>query len=428
MSTLDTLAVTPAPPVPGDHHDGAGGEPPGDRSPRPVDGRGRRRPRRRRRLRRWLRWTALTGVVLLAPVGWSYARALAYPGSSPWPVRSVDWLREHHAGGLVDQVESWVYTRHVPPSTGIPRGPLPPRPTAAQARVVRAARHAGWLPVLRPGVAPRLPGEAQRRPGPLGPEGRPATYTAWFRPDPMHPSLVAGALWMNPRSVSLHLEAGTKEPGGGPWPGSAEVSGPARSRTIAAFNSGFLLRDSHGGFFEAGRTRGRLVEGRASLVFDRAGRATVGAWGRDVRMGRNVYAVRQNLDLIVDRGRPVPGLDRNTTRRWGSRRSQMQYTWRSGIGVDRTGHLVYVAGKDFALTTIADALVQAGAVRAMQLDTHTPMVTANLFKLGPGSREAVPEKLLPTMYRPADRYLHPDQRDFVTVELRRRPAHRRSIR
>ena len=79
---------------------------------------------------------------------------------------------------------------------------------------------------------------------------------------------------------------------------------------------------------------------------------------------------------------------------------------------------MYVAGNHFTLTTLAAALTQAGAVRGMQLDIHTPMVTANLFKLGSGDPRSAPLKLLPAMSRPADRYQAPDQRDFFTVTLR----------
>ncbi len=34
-------------------------------------------------------------------------------------------------------------------------------------------------------------------------------------------------------------------------------------------------------------------------------------------MTPNVVAVRQNLDLLVDGGKPVPGLNANDTTQWG---------------------------------------------------------------------------------------------------------------
>lgn len=379
-------------------------------APAPVPPR-RIRKRRRRRI---------AAVVLLVPlliVGWSYAGALTYPGSASASVRTVDWLRSHGAAGLVNRVEIWHYSHQEPPRHGTPTGPLPTAPTTAQTARADAAA-ADQAPLLRPAVAPAVKGEAAWTPGPADAAGNAAVSTTWFRPDPKHPTVVTGALFINQSASRLHLIAGTKEPGKRSWPGTAQIAAKDRSKTVAAFNAGFLMRDTGGGFYQDGHTAGTLRDGAASLVIDRNGTATLGAWGTDVTKTPTTYAVRQNLQLIVDNHKPVPGLVNNAKRLWGSRKSQLQYTWRSGLGIDRNGNLVYVAGDHLTLTMLADALTQAGSVRAMQLDIHTPMTTANIFKLGTDDPRNAPVKLLPTMSRPADRYIAPDQRDFFTVTLR----------
>ena len=104
-----------------------------------------------------------------------------------------------------------------------------------------------------------------------------------------------------------------------------------------------------GGFYLDGHGVGDLVDGKASAVIDDRGRLTVGQWGRDVGMTPSVRAVRQNLALIVDGGRPVPGLDRNVDLRWGNARNQLQYTWRSGLGVTAHGDVLYLAGDNLNL-------------------------------------------------------------------------------
>lgn len=359
-------------------------------------------------------------AVLLVPLlltGWSYVGALTYPGSASASVRTVDWLRTHGAAGIVDRIEVWHYSHQEPPRTGTPTGSFPPAPDAAQ-RARAASAPPAERPILHPGVAPTFAGEAAWTPGPVDTAGQITTETTWFRPDPTHPTVVVGALWIDQRATALHLIAGTREPGHGPWPGTAQVPLDQRSTTIAAFNSGFLLRDSGGAFYEAGRRAGTFLAGGASVVIDRSGHATLGAWGRDVGLHRTTYAVRQNLHLIVDHGRPVPGLVSNGHKLWGSRKSQLEYTWRSALGIDGNGNLVYVAGNHLTLTMLADALTQAGSVRAMQLDIHPPTTTANLFLLGADDHRTAPVKLLPGMNRPADRYLAPDQRDFFTVTVR----------
>ena len=58
----------------------------------------------------------------------------------------------------------------------------------------------------------------------------------------------------------------------------------------------------------------------------------------------------------------------------------------------------------------------AGAVRAMQLDINAYWVTFITYAQ-PGA--GAPTSLLPTMTRGPERYLTPDDRDFLAVYLRR---------
>ena len=130
-----------------------------------------------------------------------------------------------------------------------------------------------------------------------------------------------------------------------------------------------------------------------------------------------MVAVRQNLQLIVDGGHAVPGLTVNAGGAWGSAKNQLQYTWRSGLGVTANGNIVYVGGANMNLAALADALTQAGAVRGMQLDIHDKMVDAFTYQHA-GTGAPTPQELLPDMPGPNNRYLVADQRDFVAVTLR----------
>jgi hypothetical protein len=141
-----------------------------------------------------------------------------------------------------------------------------------------------------------------------------------------------------------------------------------------------------------------------------------------VSLAPNVAAVRQNLHLLVDGGTVVPGIAGNSHDYWGKRGQQFQYTWRSGIGVDTRGNLIYVAADKINLAMLAQAMVDAGMVRGMQLDMHHGMVTFNVFnQVATGSTLLNAAKLLPTMTEPATRYLVPDQRDFFAVGFRSAP-------
>lgn len=247
--------------------------------------------------------------------------------------------------------------------------------------------------------------------------GHPTSYTSFFQPDPTHASIVAGVAWIRAGATTGHLVAGTTQPGGGGWPSHAQVPTTAVPNLVAVFNSGFKMSDTAGGYYSHGRTAKPLRNGQASLVINDHGAITIGQWGRDVAMNPHIAAVRQNLALIVDGGHPASGLAVNTNQRWGSAANQLQYTWRSGIGTDAAGNLIYVAADMMNLQTLAAALLDAGAVTGMQLDIHTGMAFYSSWTPPTATAGPQPRKLLPTMPSAPDRYLTPDQRDFIYLTL-----------
>jgi hypothetical protein len=346
----------------------------------------------------------------------SYLRALLYPGQASVDVRSVEWLRDNGGGPVVDAVENWWYTRHAPPGSAPDPAALPTAPPPGSPGSPAAAGLPAPLPTLA-GV-PAVPGEGRwAAAGRAASDGVPAMVTTFVRPDPAHPGVVAGVARFDQRRVRGWLIAGTREPDRQPWPEGAQVPPELRGALVAAFNSGFKMGVAQGGFYADGRSARPLRDGAASLVIDSAGRMSVGVWGRDARFGPNIAAVRQNLALIVDNGAADPGLGSNAGGRWGSARNQLQYTWRSAIGTDPAGNLVYVGGNQLNLTALARALTMAGVYRGMELDIHPRMV--DLLGYRPAADgQPVPNPLLPTMPGPLTRYLRPDQRDFIAVTLR----------
>jgi len=362
-------------------------------------------PRRRRRRR--VLALAVTAALLAVPAT-SYAQALTYPGSAPFSVRSVEWVRDHGGSPVVDAVENAWYSHHVP------SGAVPVvRPAPAPRAVVAARPAPAPVPApVRTSVPPGAAGEGVWVPGRSAPDGAPALFTTFFHPDPDHPGVVAGAAWVRDGAYAAHLVAGTREPGGAPWPGGASVAPDDRSRLLATFNAGFKFKDTPGGFLLDGRTSRALVPGLATAVVDDTGRLRVGTLGADVQLTPQVLGARQNLHLVVEGGSRAPGLETNADGRWGTAKNQAQFTWRSALGTDAAGDLVYVAGNGLDLVHLADALVDAGAVQGMELDMHRGMVSFSSWAPGDPVTGPAPTKLLPDMTRPAARYLVADQRDF----------------
>jgi hypothetical protein len=388
-----------------------------------LDGHRPRSPSHPRRPRRRLAVAlavAIPVAVLSAPAA-SYVAALTAPGSADWQTTSVEWVRDHGGGPLVDTVENWWYAHNRPtgaaPAAGtLPTDVGPARPPAAGRAVRPATAQPPALPLLA--GQPVLAHEAEWVPNPDG-GATPALYSAYFRPNADYPSQIVGVAWMNQALTSTHLFAGTAEPVPGTTPAAAQVPHDLRSRLVAVFNSGWKMADSRGGFYAGGKSLVPLQDGAASLVIDKSGRVTVGRWGRDSRLGPDVAAVRQNLQLIVDGARPVDGLADNATGAWGTPHNQFQFTWRSGLGTDRSGNLIYVAGDQLTLAGLADAMTAAGVQRGMELDIHPKTVTFNIIH--PSHKGLDATKLLPAMVKPADRYLVPDHRDFLAVTLRTAP-------
>jgi hypothetical protein len=317
-------------------------------------------PAKKLRRRRRRRVIALVICVLMIAPAVSYARALLYPGNANFAVRTVEWVRDHGGGGVIDAVETWKYSRQAPPASGSPQDmPSVPAPTPVTGG-------AAGLPEVRtlPGVG-ALPHEGTWTAARTDSQGRPLVWTSWFRPDPAHLPVTAAAALLPRATDSLRLMPGTREP----VVGMASKDGYSvpmgdRSHLVAAFNAGFKMADSHGGWWTPETAAVPLVDGRASAVIYRNGTARIGEWNRDVKMTADVAAVRQNLDLVVTGGRLVDGLTLNAQGRWGSVRSQFQYTWRSGLGTDAKGNLIYVAGQGLTLASLASAMQQAASSRA----------------------------------------------------------------
>ncbi|AEA26971.1 hypothetical protein Psed_4825 [Pseudonocardia dioxanivorans CB1190] len=350
-------------------------------------------------------------IAVLIPVTVSYVRALAYPGNASFLVRTVEWVRDHGGAPVVNLAENVYYRLHAPADTA-PDSRSLPVVTTDPSRPITVA------PVA-PLITPALAGEGVWTPTQAIPGHAASVLTTFIRPDPAHASVVAGIARFDQRTVSTRLIPGTREPSGLGWPEAGRVPAASRPTLLATFNSGFKMKDANGGFSADGRTPVPLRDGAASAVIDSSGVVHIGAWGRDVGAGPDVVAVRQNLDLIIDHGQVVPGLDINGGGQWGSASNQLQYTWRSGLGVTAHNDLVYVGGAGLTLATLAAALTQAGAVTGMELDIHNQMVdmftydhTAHL------PAQLVGTPLLPTMPGPVDRYLQADQRDFFALTAR----------
>jgi hypothetical protein len=396
----------------------------------------------------------VAAVVALLPAIFSYLQALAQPSNSSFGIRSVEWLRDHGAAGIVSEVETIYYSLTAPakggptlkalPNVGYataPRGahggrgapggggealgargrtllgarrvPFTAPQGLAAARALGGEPSAYRPPRVRPLLYPALPGEGMWRSARPTTEADPPLLLTTLRNQPEYPRALAGLAWIDPTRTTIALTPGRLEPDVTLPRGPMEVPMPARGKLLATFNSAFKLSDSHGGFVLNGHTYAPMRNGQATLVGYRNGKMDVIAWPYGPTAPSGVSFARQNLPLIVDRGRPSPNL--NDSSEWGATLGSAILVWRSAIGVDRRGDLLYLAGNDQTVGSLANTLVRAGAVRAMELDINSYWVSFIAYG-APGARQ--PANLLPDMNRSATRYLTPDDRDFFAVYAR----------
>jgi hypothetical protein len=226
---------------------------------------------------------------------------------------------------------------------------------------------------------------------------------------------------MDTNLLTALLYSGSQIPGGGPFNRSAPIS-PSRSKTlVTAFNSGFLMQNADGGYYVDGKTYKKLRLGAASVVIFKNGRMTVAKWGRDVVMTNQVASVRQNLDLIVDNSKAVHGLRNPKSTKWGRVVNANDDVWRSGLGITKTGALVYVGGPAMSLSDLAGVMLRAGVEEGMELDYGLDWVQLSTFTGKPDTVIDAGDgaSLLSSMPGAPNRYFASFwEHDFFTMSLR----------
>jgi hypothetical protein len=264
------------------------------------------------------------------------------------------------------------------------------------------ARGADPAPPPAPAPAPPAPGGSVA----WSPVGRPVLGRAVLYTGSANGAFVA---WMDPLLTRPVVVPGTGDPLGSPWGG--KVAPDQQPFLVAAFNGGFKFGDFDGGVMAFGASYRSPVPGEGSFIVYADGTYTVGQWGRDNDPAKQVVGLRQNLGMLVDGGAPTAAASNPGS--WGASVIGVA-TMRGGVGVDVHGGLVWAGGRMSPLD-LANALVAAGAVRAMEMDINPDWVNFNSYDVGP-DRVAHGNGLFGATG--ADRYLSPNSRDFIAMFVR----------
>ncbi|WP_187369307.1 phosphodiester glycosidase family protein [Baekduia soli] len=362
-------------------------------------------------------------LVLLGPALISYAVWMLRPTSMAFGVRSVEWVRADVPFGnaIVDVTEQAYYGAHAPRKGGPQLKRLPlvglGGPAAGPTPAAGApSRHAAWPRPIRPVFAQPLPGEGVWHPAGPPVASHPPVLLTTFRPEVDYPRVVAYVAWFDHARTAIAYYPGRYEPPRAAVRGPMMVPSSQRGRLLATFNAGFIATDVHNGSTDNGRVNEPLTDGNATLVGYRDGRIDIVRWRGGPNAGTDVAWSRQSLRPIVWNGHLNPELNSNPdSPQWGFSLGHATRVWRTGVGIDRRGNLLFVAADGQTVITLAKILRHIGAVRAMQFDINPEWHTLITYSHG---HDVVPRLVEPQPQQSANRYLVPDDRDFFAVYRR----------
>jgi hypothetical protein len=408
-----------------DSHQSGGGpgvtDPPDAAEPSPVSANlariGERRERRRKAAatrRRRRRLLLMIGIPLLGLFAWaatSYSVYMLKPTSMSFSARSVEWVRADVPFGntIVDEVEHVYYTANAPKKGGR----APKRLPAVGLSLARRKTASRWPPRVRPVFAHSLPGEGIWKP--TGPpiNGGPPVLVTTFRPETEYPQLLAYVAWFDHTRTQIGYYPGRYEPPNATVRGPEMVPESQRYRLLATFNAGFTYEDGENGSIVNGQVNEPLKDGKATLVGYRDGRVAIVNWSGGPSAGPDVVWARQSLAPIVWDGRLNPELNEDpNSQAWGFTLGGVVRVWRTGVGIDRRGNLIFVAAEGQTVISIAKALHHIGAVRAMEFDINADWHTLIVYSHDHGF---FPKMVEPQPNASPERYLAPDDRDFFAV-------------
>jgi hypothetical protein len=370
---------------------------------------------RRRRRRRRILIAAPFLVVLLWAIA-SYTVWMVQPTSLSWGVRSVEWVRQDVPFGnrLVDEVERVYYSWKAPKKGGPPLKGLPTVGLSQPPTGHTPAPAAAWPPPIEPVFPHPLAGEGVWKPTgpPVG--GGPPVLVTTFRPELDYPKLVAYVAWFDHTRTATAYYPGRYEPPNAAVRGPMMVPYGQRWRLLATFNGGFTYVDGNNGSADNGRTNEPLKNGNATLIGYRDGRVAIVKWSGGPSVEPDVAWARQSLAPIVWNGQLNPQLNNNPdSPQWGYTLGGVTRVWRSGVGVDRQGNLIYAAADGQTVITLAKILQHVGAVQAMEFDINPEWHTLITYTHGAGG--LAPTMVGPNPMQAPTRYLVPDDRDFFAV-------------
>ncbi|MCL4530311.1 MAG: phosphodiester glycosidase family protein [Chloroflexi bacterium] len=253
--------------------------------------------------------------------------------------------------------------------------------------------------------------------------GQPAMAQALLNLDPTRPYAGVALVRIDLSMLQLHTEPGFLEPSHATnvvnaIPNLGTIPPADMSHLIAAFNGGFKAVNGKYGMVVDGTTLLTPWPGIATVAIYKDGHVQIGTWGQDLFPGDpNMVALRQNCPPILEAGQIDPRVYVDDASLWGNTIGNQSITWRTGLGITQDGrYLIYAVGNATSVSTLAQALQDAGAYNAMQLDINKHYAHFVTYK--PSGNHLTAVQLLDQMENDPTLYLVAHSRDFFYLTTR----------
>jgi hypothetical protein len=249
--------------------------------------------------------------------------------------------------------------------------------------------------------------------------GTPVMAQTLLTLDPQRPYAAIALVRIDLSRLQLHMMPGFLEPSHAAAvvasiPNLGMIPLADQNRLIAAFNGGFKAINGHYGMMVDGVTLLPPLPGLATLAIYRDGHVNIGSWDGGISQTPDLIAFRQNCPLIVQSGQLNQMVNVDNQVMWGHTIGNQDITWRTGVGITQDSrYLIYAVGNGTSVGTLANALLEAGAYNAMQLDINQHY--AHFATYQPTGNPGTPLKavqLLDQMGTDPNLYLAAHSRDY----------------
>ena len=305
--------------------------------------------------------------------------------------------------------------------------PLPtstPLPTATPT-ITPTPSPTPWtlLPLIPLG---NLMGEGEWSPYLYDEQGDPTAVRTFLQPDPARPFALAAIIAFDLRRTKLNFVLGTEEPALRDGPtgyGFIPETDKQPGKLLATFNGGFKATHGRFGAIGQGVTAIPPREGYGTVVIYQDGTVKLDAWGSEQLPTDSdtdtILALRQNARLVVQNGEITDEVYNNSVEDWGGTIDYNIVTWRSGLGLNAAGDVLYFfAGPSLSMPALGEAMQTAGVNNGILLDINESWVHFATH-LPDEQGGFTSEPLFPDVmsFQP-NRYLFQSTRDFFYIALR----------